>query len=165
MPPCATVLAVLLQAAMTASHSAPTVSVSTTNAITYFDHLAALGSTQLQRRLVLLEGELTFGMLPCSTAVRWDAMRGVTVGCLQFGMLGRLQPVLLTLDTAHPDLFTSAFGARTEEVRAMLRRRSMEDQVAWARSLSDGNGQLVESWATSSRARLPCRNSRLYGRR
>ena len=98
---------------------------------------------------MLLEGQLTFGTSPCSGALRWDPNRGVTVGCLQFGMLGRLQPVLAALDATHPDRFALAFGSRTGEVRAMLRLPSPGEQANWGRSLSDGKGQLAEPWATA----------------
>ena len=149
---CITVLAVLLQVLPAGSRAAPpppSAPAAVAESIATFDRLEAPGSTPLQRRLVVLEGVLTFGAQSCSTALRWDPARGVTVGCLQFGLLGRLQPVMTALDSTRPDLFAHAFGARTEEVRAMLRLRSTEEQAAWGRSLSDGGGQLKEPWATS----------------
>ena len=64
-------------------------------------------------------------------------------------MRGRLQPVLAAFDATHPDRFALAFGARTAEVRAMLRFPSIEEQANWGRSLSDGRGQLAEPWASA----------------
>jgi hypothetical protein len=120
-----------------------------TKTIARLDLPPAQGVTELQRRLIALEGGLIFGRLPCSAELRWDATRGVTVGCLQFGLLGRLQPILAAMDRAHPDLFVKAFGSRVSDVRQMLQLPTILEQAAWGRSLANREGQLTEPWATS----------------
>lgn len=116
------------------------------NAIAQIERLDALGVTKLQRRLLLFEGALAVGHLPCTGEIRSDASRGVTIGCVQFGLLGRLQPVLTALDQAHPERLAAAFGAHAEPVRAMLKLPTIAAQVAWARSITDGDGNLFGSW-------------------
>lgn len=116
------------------------------DATVQIDRLNAPGVTTLQRRLILFEGALAVGHLPCTEEVRSDASRGVTIGCVQFGLLGRLQPVLLAMDRAYPDEFAAAFGANVEAVRAMLRLPTIAAQVAWARSITDPDGSLVGAW-------------------
>ncbi len=142
-------VALLLQVTPARAQSPRTPPTAITAATAQFDRLDAPGTTWLQRRLVLLEGQLIFGKHPCSEALRWDAKRGVTMGCLQFGLLGRLQPVLAALDAARPDGLALAFGDRAADVRAMLRLPSTEEQAKWGRSLSDGNGQLADPWASA----------------
>ena len=110
------------------------------------DRLSAPGVTKLQQRLILFEGVLAVGHLPCSGTIRCDADRGVTIGCLQFGLAGRLQPILRAMDQAHPRRFASAFGAHVEEIRTMLDLPTIPAQVAWARSIADATGNLVGSW-------------------
>ena len=110
------------------------------DAIAEIDRLDAPGITMLQRRLLLFEGALAVGHLPCTGEIRSDASRGITIGCLQFGLLGRLQPVLTALDRAHPEHLAEAFGAHTAAVRAMLKLPTISAQVAWARSITDPDG-------------------------
>ena len=95
---------------------------------------------------MLFEGALAVGRLPCTDEIRSDVSRGVTIGCVQFGLLGRLQPVLLAMERAYPGQFAAAFGAHAEAVRAMLRLPSVAAQVAWGRSITGPNGRLVGSW-------------------
>ena len=89
---------------------------------------------------------MSVGRLPCAGVVRSDAARGVTIGCLQFGLLGRLQPVLAELDRTHPNQFAAAFGGDAEAVRAMLRLPNIAGQVAWARSITAPDGSLAGPW-------------------
>ena len=108
-------------------------------AIARFDQLDAPGVTHvLQRRLILFAGAMIVGRLPCTDEVRSDASRGVTIGCVQRGLLDRLQPA--KMDRAHPDQFAAAFGANVEAVRAMLKLPTIPAQVAWTRSITDPHG-------------------------
>jgi hypothetical protein len=100
------------------------------DAVRQADDVRAPGVSGLQRRLMMLEGALAVGHLPCTDEVRLDPNRGLTVGCVQFGLLGRLQPVLQSMDRAAPGLFALAFGPAVEAVRAMLRLPTAQAQVA-----------------------------------
>ncbi len=115
-------------------------------AVAQFERLNAPGVTDTQKRLIVFEGALAVSRLPCTDELRADASRGVTMGCMQFGLLGRLQPVLTALDRAHPDRLAAAFGADVESVRAMLKLPTVAAQVAWGRSITNPNGGLVGLW-------------------
>jgi len=149
---CATLLLLLSGhgARAEAGASPPTVALppfpGVADAIVQIDRIPAPGVTTLQRRLMLFEGALAVGHLPCTGEIRSDASRGVTIGCVQYGLRGRLQPVLLAMDRASPDQFAAAFGANVEAVRAMLRLPTIAAQVAWARSITDMDGSLVGAW-------------------
>ena len=116
------------------------------DAIRQADDVPAPGVSNLQRRLMMLEGALAVGHLPCTADVRMDPNRGLTVGCVQFGLLGRLQPVLQSMDQATPGVFALALGPDVEAVRAMLRLPTTQAQVAWARSIADGDNNLPGPW-------------------
>ena len=116
------------------------------DAIRQADTVQAPAVSALQRRLMMLEGALAVGHLPCTGEVRLDRPRGLMVGCVQFGLLGRLQPVLQSMDQASPGLFAFALGSHVEAVRAMLRLPTTEAQVAWAHSIADGESNLPGTW-------------------
>jgi hypothetical protein len=121
---------------------------------------AVPGTTILQRRLFLLEGVLAVGDLPCTGEIRSDPGRGVTVGRLQFGLLGRLQPVLLALDRARPDRLEAAFGSDAAAVRTMLNLPTVAAQVDWACSIFDRSGALPGAGERSSPRSRRCRTSK-----
>ena len=49
-------------------------------AVAQFDRLDAPGVTKMQRRLIVFEGALAVGRLPCTGEQRADSSRGVTIG-------------------------------------------------------------------------------------
>ena len=73
--------------------------------------------------------------------------QGMSFGALQWNLgQGTLQPLLNSMDRAHPEVVDNIFGPHAGELRAML-SSSHEDQLSWARSIQDGRRFIIaEPW-------------------
>lgn len=73
--------------------------------------------------------------------------QGISFGALQWNLgQGSLQPLLGTMERAHPEILRDVFAENYPVLRAMLKAERAE-QLAWARSIQQpGRFALVEPW-------------------
>jgi hypothetical protein len=109
----------------------------------------AIVNAPLERRCLALTGSFETGQPPseCFASLSGDFDgQGISLGVCQwnFGQ-GSLQPLLLEIDQAHPEVVDAAFQDHAAEFRAVL-RDSQHEQMSWACSIQDGRHNVVEPW-------------------
>ena len=109
----------------------------------------AILSAPLEQRCLALTGSFETDQAPpeCFAGLTGDFDgQGISLGVCQWNLgQGSLQPLLLEMDRAHPDVVDAIFQNHAAEFRAVL-TESRDEQLSWARSIQDAQHNIIDPW-------------------